>query len=486
MIQKIVPVWLLLALISYSVGAEIRSLESLIDAALRTNSGRFEAQKTLSASEFEAKSERASRQFTGSASLSGKRSGTALDDTSPASGSSGTALTGLTGSVEAAASGPALSQISGGASYDVSIPDVGERSLDSLSVQGSIRIPVFVNGKLFDGRLGKAAIRSAIELPLETARAAAVETDRQLADSVVRYALDTASACRAWKIAERNATLAAREAEIAAVRRETGLTGFNELYRVEREADEARVQAQDLRFSYSAKKRILETATGVVFDDSDLQTLSVPDAVSHSDLERLAPPASSAQVLSASRAREAAEYGRILAGATDSPSLSLSAQVTTPGPLARADRPVSGTGWSAGLGVTVPVTAGAAVARREAAGFRLDAARLAEKNALSLEDSTRTALFDSYESALAKEKLRRQLLERTRTRQQEVVLAAASGTATSIDIERASLAVEEAVASFLDACSARFLAALDICELGSVDPVVLCRISSVHVSQSEE
>jgi len=478
---------LLCAGLCAQASAQAHSLQSLIESALRYNPGRLEAREALTAAENDARSERAARLFSGSVGASAKRSGTIASESGNSGFPKDESSTSADSSVEASTYGPAGSRISAGASYSASIPDAsGARTLDTISAQGSVRLPVFVNGKPVDGRLEKAAVRSAVELPLEAAREAAAASDRSLADSVIRLALDAASAERLRSLAVRKAALAGREAEIAAVRRENGLIGFDELYRAEREADEARAAAQEALFSLDAKKRTLAKTVGIPAEELDLTALAAPDPVSGDALERLVPLASSASVRNAAKDRERAEYARILAGAQDAPSLSLSAQVSVPGPSARSESPIPSTSWSAGIGMTVPLTAGAAGARRAASDSRIEAARLAEKNALADEEAKRQALLDAYESALAREKLRSQFLERVRSRQKEVALAAASGTATAVDIERASVAVEEARLSLEDARSARFFAALDACALGLNDPAVLCGDIAVQDTESEE
>ncbi|OQA63907.1 MAG: hypothetical protein BWY39_00608 [Spirochaetes bacterium ADurb.Bin269] len=188
------------------------------------------------------------------------------------------------GSVEASTYGPAGSRISAGASYSASIPDAsGARTLDTISAQGSVRLPVFVNGKPVDGRLEKAAVRSAVELPLEAAREAAAASDRSLADSVIRLALYAASAERLRSLAVRKAALAGRE------------------------ADEARAAAQEALFSLDAKKRALSRTVGIPAEELDLTALAAPDPVSGDTLERLVPLASSASVRNAAKDRERAD-----------------------------------------------------------------------------------------------------------------------------------------------------------------------------------
>ena len=92
---------LLCAGLCAQVSAQAHSLQSLIESALRYNPGRLEALESLSAAEYDARSERAGRLFSGSVSASAKRSGTVASESGNPGIPKDESSTSADGSVEA-------------------------------------------------------------------------------------------------------------------------------------------------------------------------------------------------------------------------------------------------------------------------------------------------------------------------------------------------------------------------------------------------
>jgi outer membrane protein TolC len=120
--------------------------------------------------------------------------------------------------------------------------------------------------------------------------------------------------------------------------------------------------------------------------------------------------------------------------------------------------------------VTVPLPFGASSAKKDAAASRVSSAYQNELAAKTEAQEKLASSKNAYVLALARERLREDLLSQAKIRHREVVLAFESRTATQLDVDRALLSVDEAAAALEDDKIARFKAVLDIYALCGIDP----------------
>ncbi len=441
-----------------ALGSEKPDLRAIADAAVEHDPSSLGATHNLRAAESDAIAERARRRFDGTVS---PRASLNLNIEEPYDQG-----TSLGGEVSATTTGNAGSQIKVGADYGMTMVDSGIK--DTAKLSAGVSLPVFVNGRFIDTRLDEAEKFSAIELPLGTARDSAAAKIRLTADAAIRLALDTASAERSSKLAERRAVIAEKEAVIARVNRTIGNLSFSELSKIEKEADQARILTLESRQAWEMRLSSLCAFTGYSKDDIDPSRFSVPASSlnGEEDFDVEGFPA----VLEAARERQAAETAQILQGAQDSPRLNLSADCSLLGPGSRKNTPPPRGEWSASLAVTVPLSFGASSAKKDAAASRVSSAYQNELAAKTEAQEKLASSKNAYVLALARERLREDLLSQAKIRHREVVLAFESRTATQLDVDRALLSVDEAAAALEDDKIARFKAVLDIYALCGIDP----------------
>lgn len=452
---------LFLCVVCEFFAVEKPDLRALGEAAIAANPDSLRAAEELKAAEAEADAARTERLLSGKLSVDATGNGNTSGEPEP-----GTAY-GFETSANMVA--PAGSKVSLGAEYKISVED--SVKTDSARFSAGVSVPVFVNGRLVDSRLGRAAEISAISAPLDSARAAAAEKRRNTVDSAFRLALDAASADRSRSLAERRVVIAEKETVIARVKCQLGSLSFSELAKIEKAADEGRLAALEAGYLREKKLRLLCASTGYAESDIELGALNVPASFRLPD--PLPDTAASPESIRASRARESAQMARLLAGAENAPSFGLSAAGTLPGPVSRTKESVPDGQWSATASVSVPLPTGVSSSRKKAADARLSAAFQGEAAALQDSSLSVESAQNAYREALARERLREQILEQTRARHREVLLALESRTATNLDAERAELSVDEALAALEDDRSARFKAALDIYALCGLDPLEL-------------
>jgi outer membrane protein TolC len=265
--------------------------------------------------------------------------------------------------------------------------------------------------------------------------------------------------------------LASRDLAVAEVKRSQGTIGFASLAEAEKTASDARVSALEATFAREKALRALVAAVGDSGSALDLAGLRAPDCELADDL--LSAPAVSAGVAAARRDRTVAELRRILAGASDAPTLALSAAATVPGPISLLGNDSSAASWTATAAVSVPVPTGQGSAKRQAADARVDAAQCAETAAVRQAEDEAAALRNAWAAALQREALCETLASQARSRLAEVTVALDTQTATKLDVDRAKVALDRAEGAWEDARSARFKAALDVYAYRGLDPVDL-------------
>ena len=148
----------------------------------------------------------------------------------------------------------------------------------------------------------------------------------------------------------------------------------------------------------------------------------------------------------------------------------MSATATVPGPFSLAGGKSADSSWSATAAVSVPLPTGQSSAKLKAAEFRLAAARFAESAETRKVSDESAALRDAWDAALAREELCAALVDQSRARLAEVLVAAETSTATKLDADRARLALDRTTGALENAHSARFKAALDIYAYRGLDP----------------
>lgn len=468
---------ILTVLATASASAEsVSALQALVDKALANDPNRLKAIETLRAAEADATGEKTRRLVDGTLSATaGMTNGLGSADTDGSS---------LQGGISASTLLPAGAKLSVGSSYQYTITDSatdGEEKNDSANFSAGVKVPVFVNGKPVDARLETAARATAIDLPLEAAREAATEQERNTVDAVLRLALDAASADRASSIAERNADIAGRDAEIARVKRQQGLLGYSDLSKIEKDANEARVAALEARFLRDKKFRALAAATGEpesaeTATGMDLSGIVAPEV--ELDPALFQDTAVTPDMRKAGRTRKTAEMNLILAGAECAPSFELSATSAIPGPTARAqksyDPDAKGT-WTASAGVSIPLPTGLGSAKIKAAEARLAAARQDENATGRTSADNLNALRNAWTTAREKIKLREQLVEQAEARLRDVRSSFETQTATKLDVDRARLTADDAASSLEDDRSASFKALLDLYNYCGLDPLALLK-----------
>lgn len=452
-----------------SAWSQVLDFSGIAEAALANDPERRIAIEQLRVAEAEAAATKIKRLVDGSASAQVARSDPG--EASPA-GPTDT----VSGDLSASSSLPLGSTLSVGGSYGYSTNRL--RDADSATMKAALRVPVFVNGRLVDPRIGDAAKTAGIELPVEAARDASDSRARATVDAAFRLALDAASASRAVSLAERRSAVADRDLAIAEVRREQGTIGYSDLAEKQRAADEARLAALESRLARDGKIRALLAATGMDaarIDPAALAALFAPETATADGLFSDAASAVTAEARKAERDRKSAESSRILAGAEIAPSFALQSSVTVPGPASRAEASDAGLAdpdatWAASASVTVPLPTGYGSSRMKAADARIAVARIAEAEAAQGAADRMTALRDAWTACDARAALRAQLLAQATARLDLVRASFARQTATALDVERAELAEAESRAALEDSKSDRFKAALDIVSYCGIDP----------------
>ena len=150
----------------------------------------------------------------------------------------------------------------------------------------------------------KAAVRSAVEVPLEAAREAAAASDRsrRLGDPACT---DAASASGCAPRGQEGA-LAGREAESCGAPGER-IDWLRRIVPKPSAKPTKPAPPPRKRCSPSMQKRTLAKTVGIPAEELDLTALAAPDPVSGDALERLVPFASSASVRNAAKDRESAD-----------------------------------------------------------------------------------------------------------------------------------------------------------------------------------
>lgn len=466
--RKFLPFFgLLVASAMCPVWSQALDLSAFAEAALANDPERLIAIEQLRAAEAEAAATKTKRLIDGSASAQASRSDPG--DSSPV-GPTDT----VSGDLSATSSLPLGSTLSLGGSYGYSTNKKADS--DTATVKAGIRVPMFVNGKFVDPRIGGAAKTSGIDLPVEAARDASDSRARATVDAAFRLALDAASAARSVSLAGRRSAVADRDLAIAEVKRDQGTIGYSDLAEKQRASDEARLAALEARLSRDAKIRALCAATGIDFasiDPAALESLAAPPSVDVDALLSNAP--ASAEARKAERDRRSAESSRILAGAEIAPTFGLQSSVTVPGPASRSEAKDAGLGepdtsWSASASVSIPLPTGYGGNRLKAADARVSAARIAEADAAQSSANRATALRDAWTACDARVTLRAQLLAQATSRLELVRASLDRQTATALDADRAELAVAEARSALEDSKSDLFKAALDIATQCGIDP----------------
>jgi outer membrane protein TolC len=454
-------------------------LRPYIDAALGNDPSGRRAQSELLEAEAEARAAKAQRLLDGSLGAAASKT-----VTNELSSSGATDVGYLGGSASAQTIGPWGSVLSGSLGYGVY--NSANAWFDGFDASLGLSIPVFVNGRFFDERLGAAARRAAIELPLEAAREGGRTARLNTVRSAARAALDLAAAERQLRLASAQYKIALRDAEIARVKYDAGTLSFRERSELERVADSSGVAEISARFKRDGALGKLSRLTGI--PQAEIQTAiqaaapTAPSLPAEAAIQRLIEQAAlasgSAEVRSAQRQLQAARDAEILAGAEAAPLLSAKGSASLPGPVARADASSAEPGWSASLSLSVPLPlslskekTAAARAKASAAGYALAEA---EDSAQASLESARVALRE----AQARETYLLGLLASAQKQEGEMAAAVAAQTATALDAERADCSTLEASASLQDARSAEFLALMDIYALAGLDPMELVSAES--------
>jgi outer membrane protein TolC len=450
--------------------AEKPDLYAIANAAKTNNPARLKAADELRAAEADAAAEKAQRLLSGNISANVARNDDINDDkTNP--------VDAVGGELSASTLAPAGAKISVGAKYSLSrqkdLTDT-EINSDMTTLNAGVSVPVFLNGRVIDLRLDKAAKASAIEIPLEAARSAAAADERNAADSALRLALEASGADRSLSLALRRADLAEKDAAVARVKYQLGTISFSDLDKTEKALDEAKVSAFEARRLRDKKIRDLCTMTGFSADSLDPAIFIAP--VSAIDSAALADCATSPEIAQAIRASRSAEMALVLSGAENAPSLSLSANCSLPGPETKKKNFYSDGEWAASATMTIPLPSGVSSARKKAADARLSAARQNESAVRSNFSDTMNSALDALASAIAREQLQEQILTQTSERSRQVLSSLESQTATTLDAERAQLSVDEAKGALEDDRSARFKAELDLYQLCGLDPLELLKV----------
>jgi outer membrane protein TolC len=469
--MPLVPACLFLCM-QLSAFADSKSvLRTLVEAAMANDANRLKAVETLRAVEADAKSERTRRLLDGALTTTlGRDNGIGSADTEGLSYASGISASSLL---------PAGGKLSLGSSYGYSTENdatTGKEKNDTVGLSASVKIPVFVNGRLVDPRLETASRAATIDLPLEAARETADAQERSTADSVLRLALDAAAADRSSMLAARRAVIAERDAEIARVKRKQGTISYSDLTKTEKDADEARLTALESQFTRDKKLRALRAASGLNENDIDLTVIFAPETSLDPALSR--DSVVTQEMRRTAREREMAEMNLVLAGAESSPTLELSTSTTLPGPVARDQKSydVNNKGtWNATAAVTIPLPFGYGTAHKEAAEARLAAARHGEASAVRASADDLNDLRNAWTTALARVALRQQLFEQAQARLLDVQSSHETQTATKLDVDRAQLTVDDAQAALEDDRSASFKAALDLYAYCGLTPLSLLK-----------
>jgi len=450
--------------------ADKPDLYMIANAAKTNNPARLKAAEELRAAEADAVAERAQRLLAGNISANVARNDAINDDNKNPSDTVG-------GEISASTLAPAGATISVGAKYSLSrqkdLTDTANNS-DTTTLNAGVSVPVFLNGRVVDLRLDQAARASAIDIPLEAARAAAAADERDAMDAVLRLALDVSGADRSLSLAVRRADLAEKDAAVARVKFQLGTLSFSDLDKTEKDLDEAKLSAFDARRLRDKKMRDLCTATGFSPDSLDPGIFIAP--VSAIKTASLADCVTSPEIVQAIRASRLAEMALVLAGAENAPSLGIAANCALPGPVTTQKSAYSDGEWTASATMTVPLPTGLSSARKKAADARLSAARQNENAARENFGDAMDSALDALNSAVSREQLQEQILSQTSARLKEVLSALESQTATTLDAERAQLSVDEAKAALEDDRSARFKAELDIYRLCGLDPLELLKV----------
>ena len=453
-----------------SCAAENPDLYAIADAAKTNNPARLKAVEELRAAEADASAERAQRLLSGNLSANVTRNDAINDDKINPVNTVG-------GEVSASTLAPAGAKISLGAKYSLSRQkDMTDTMInsDTATLNAGVSVPVFLNGRVVDFRLDQAARASTIDIPLETARTAAVADERNAVDSALRLALDLATADRNLSLAVRRVDLAEKDAAVARVKYQLGTVSFSDLDKIEKALDEAKLSAFEARRLRDKRMRDLCTTTGFSADSLDPGIFIVP--VSAIETASLADCVTSPEIVQAIRASRSAEMALVLAGAENAPILSFAANCALPGPETKKKKDYSDGEWSASATMTVPLPSGLSSARKKAADARLSSARQNENAVRANYSDTMNSALDAFTSAVAREQLQEQLLTQTSARSKEVLSALESETATTLDAERAQLSVDEAKAALEDDRSARFKAELDIYQICGLDPLELLKV----------
>ena len=443
------------------LGSEELNLRGLIEAALRNDPDRRETVERLAAVGYDAAYEKSRRSPNGSIAFDAVHS----EDPYPLLTYADSAKAALNVSAPI----PGEGSLKVGLSYDAkdlrpskSDPDPEDR----VALSAELGVPVLVNGRIVDLRLGPAAVRSAAERPLAAARNSLEESGRAIAADTFALALNYAAAERSFSLAERRAALAEREALVARTRVELGTLSRRELAEAEEASDSSALALIDARHGRDAALGALARRTGVPPGDIDPKRLRAPDAA---PMRSGSPAAAIAggSVRKAILDREAAEDALLLSALRGAAQISVFGNLSTPGPLLRSDNAGSDPDWSVGLRLNIPIAPGVNEAYRKSAERKLAAASQAERGARSLAADAAAKAYSDVEAAEARQEYFAKRVDLTRTRLQETLAALENETATELDAERARIAADAAGADFENARSARCIALLKLKSLSA-------------------
>jgi outer membrane protein TolC len=373
----------------------------------------------------------------------------------------------------AAVLGPLGSSLSADLSYSLSHDD--EDHSDSLGAGLTLSLPILVNGMLVDPRLSPAAKRLAVDSPLEGAVMGEKSDRCSFVLALMRQILEYAQLRRTAALSEQEAGIDQRDLEIARVKYSGGTISFKELREAESQAESSRLASIADRVSFKNLARKLEMSTGIPSNEIEGMPISCPADSSVFSADAYGKAEDGLSVLQALRDLKDAEAARIVGGAQSAPRLNLTGGYSWQlGDTALEEGDAKDKGpftLSAGLSLDLGFTAAArrkeaAKAKAEAAARKLDTARA--QAAADYGDACAKA-----DAAKAQAEYLSTTVDSARARLAELEVSFRAGTALSVDVDRADLALERAKASLEGKRAEYFLALTEIYGLKGMDGTAL-------------